>query len=70
MSAPQDGTDTCQQLSGAERLGDVVVSAEFQAQHAVHLLAPSTDDDDRYVTCAAKLPAQVEAGDAGQADIN
>src|SRR5690606_29573582 len=46
---PQDGLDTCDDLAGAERLGDVVVGAHREAHDAVDLLGPRGDEDDEDV---------------------
>src|SRR5258707_1385160 len=45
----QDGVDSDagHQLTGAERLGDVVVSAQFQALHPVPLCRLCSEEDDR-----------------------
>ena len=42
----QHRTDACQKLSQAERLGDVIVGAEFEADHPVDLVAPMARGDD------------------------
>ena len=43
----EQGPDPRCQFPGAERLGDVVVGSEVQAGHAVGLVAPDGDEDDR-----------------------
>src|SRR5258708_9957944 len=45
--ATQHTSDAGHQLTGAERLGDVVVSAQFQALHPVPLCRLCSEEDDR-----------------------
>ncbi len=45
--APADRAYAGQQLAEAERLHDVVVGSELEADHALRLLRPRRDDDDR-----------------------
>ena len=60
--AAQLGLDARQQLDHLERLGDVVVGAELQADHLVdHLAARGQHDDRRLDAALAQLLADVEA---------
>jgi hypothetical protein len=78
--------DPGHQLPGGERLGDVVVGPQLEAQHPVDLVVPGTEDQHRDprgpITCATgpvtgperlspEPPAHVEAVEvAGQADVH
>jgi hypothetical protein len=58
---PQHRADTRQQLPKAERLGDVVVGAEFEADHPIDLVvAMAGGDDYRDVGSRPDLAQQVE----------
>ena len=46
VGPPQDGPDPRHQLARAERLRDVVVGAELEAEHAVDLVVPRGDEQD------------------------
>jgi hypothetical protein len=57
----QHRADTGQQLSEAKRLGDVVVVAQFEPDHAIDLVATLTcRDDDGDVGLCAYLAKQIE----------
>ena len=47
LDAAQQRARAGQQLAHAERLGQVVVGADLQAQHAVDLLGPRGEHQDR-----------------------
>ena len=66
---PGDGPDAGQHLAHAERLGDVVVGAELEAEHAVELVAARGDHDDRHVGRCADRPAHVAPVHVGQAEV-
>lgn len=58
---PGHGPHPGHQLPNAERLRQIVVGAEFQAQHPVGLLPARTEDDDRDVGDLTDAPADVDA---------
>src|SRR3989338_632303 len=41
--AAQQRTNTCHQLTGLERFGQVIVGTNLQSEHAVHLIATSSE---------------------------
>ena len=53
LASPQDRPDPRHELARAERLDDVVVGAELEADDAVGLLAAGGEHDDRHSTFAA-----------------
>ena len=53
-------------LAGAERFGDVVVRAQFQAQHSVHFLGPRCEHDDGNPGALAYGATDVQAAQAGE----
>ncbi len=61
-----DRTDARDELAGRERLDDVVVGAELEADDPVDLLAASGQHDDRHVRGLAHLPAEVPPVTVGQ----
>ena len=67
--APHDRADPGDQLAQPERLDDVVVGAELEPDDAVGLLAAGGHDDDRDARALAQLPADVEAVDVRQAQV-
>ncbi|TPW17509.1 MAG: prephenate dehydrogenase [bacterium] len=70
VAAAQQGLDPGHELEEAERLGDVVVRAELQAQDLVDFLPARGEHDDRQlVAVGADLAADVEAAHLGQHDI-
>ena len=69
MCAPQYGPDPCEELAEAERLDDVVVCAELQADDPVDLLALGGDDDDRHVGAGAQQPADLGPVDVGEPEV-
>ena len=58
-TAPQRRTDPREQLGEAERLGDVILRAELEPRHLVHLTGPRAEHDDRHrhPFAAHRLPA-------------
>ena len=65
--AAQDGLDPRQQLGAAERLGDVVVGADLEADDAVDLVALGRQDDHRRRHALAAQDAEhLDAAHAGQ----
>jgi hypothetical protein len=67
--APQYGLHARHQLARLKGLGQVVVGAQFQADHAVHHVAARGQHDDRDVAFLANLAAQREAVHLGQHDV-
>ena len=65
----QHRLDPRQQLAQVERLGDVVVGADFEADDLVDRIAPSGDDDEAAVPVLAQLPGDREPVLAGQAEV-
>ena len=63
------GADTRDELAEAERLDDVVVRPELEADDAVDLLALGGHDDDRHVRPGAQLPADGVAVHVGQPQV-
>jgi hypothetical protein len=51
-AAPQDGAHARQQLARGEGLGDVVVGAELEADHAVDLVAARSEEEHRHLGAA------------------
>ena len=59
--APQDGLHAAAELAHRERLRDVVVGAELEAEHLVGLLGLRGEHDDRHGAARADRAADVEA---------
>jgi hypothetical protein len=70
VGAPEQGLDPAHQLAQAERLGEVVVGAEFEADHLVDLVVARGQDEDRHLGARRAEPAEdLEAVHARQADV-
>lgn len=70
VDAPQQRLHARDQLQHRERLREVIVGAEFEAENPVHLArARARDDDRRVARHRAGAPADFEAVDAGQHQI-
>ena len=69
FGAAQQRLDASLQLARAERLGDVVVGAEFEADHPVCLIGGRGQHYDGYLGVATDLLAQGKAVVAGHHDI-
>ena len=70
VRAPQERLDPAHQLAQPERLGQVVVGAELQADDLVDLVVAGRQDEDRRLGAGRAEPAQdLEAVDARQADV-
>ncbi len=69
LRAPQHGTNAGDELLGAERLGDVVVSPEFQADELVRLVRPRGEHDDQHRRVTAQCACHVETVEARQPQI-
>ena len=68
--APQHRLDPGDQLARAERLGQVVVGAQFQAEDAVDLVVAGGEEDHRRPVAGLAQPAaDLQAVIAGQADV-
>ena len=70
--AAQVGLDARHQLARAEGLGDVIVAADFETQHAVHFFGARREKHHRSARQhggLADLAAQLEAVDVGQHDV-
>ena len=65
----QDGPDAGDQLARAERLGQVVVGAELEAEQLVELVVAGGEHDDRDGRVAAELAGDVEPVEPGQAEV-
>ena len=61
LAAPQDGPDARDELAAAERLGQVIVGAHLQTDHAIDLVAFGGQHDDRDVRLGAQRAAQRQA---------
>ena len=65
----QHGLHPGNQLTDAERLGDIVVGADGEADEPVHLVGAGGDDDDVAVAEGADLAAHLHPVHAGQAQV-
>ena len=62
VGATQDGADASDHLARAERLDDVVVGAELEADDPIGFLTARGEHDDRHLRGSAQLAADVVAG--------
>ncbi len=63
-------SDPCEELSGAERLGDVVVGTTVEAHEHVRLVTPRGEDEDRGpVASGPELGEERQAVDVGEGEI-
>ena len=70
VGASQEGPDPAHQLAQAERLGQVVVGTELQADHLVDLVVAGGQDQDGRLRAGGAQPAQdLEAVDPRQTDV-
>jgi hypothetical protein len=71
VGAPEDGLHPRDELTGRERLGEVVVGAQLQAEHPVDLAVPRRQHENRDVAAGGPQPAaHLQSVDAaGQADV-
>ena len=68
--APQHRAHASEELAQREGLGDVVVGAQLEAEHAVDLGAARGEHDHGHVdAAAAELPADVPAAQPGHHDV-
>jgi hypothetical protein len=68
--AAQDRLDPTDQLAGGERLGEVVVAADLQADDAVELLAARREEDDRHLAEGADAAAGLQAVQLGHQHVH
>jgi hypothetical protein len=69
-SVSTPGADAGQQFAQAVGLGDIVVRAHFQAEHAVDLVTAHGEHDDRLSQAELSyLAADVKPGPIGQAHV-
>jgi len=67
--APEHRLDASEQLAQVERLGDVVVGADLEADHLVDRVAAAGDEHQAALPVLAQLPGNREAILAGQAEV-
>ena len=67
--AATDSTDASDEFAKAERLGDVIICAQLQAEHTVELLRPGREHDDRHCGAGTELPADIAPVHVGQTEI-
>ena len=65
----QNGPDPGNELSGAERLGDIVIGPELQSDNLVDLGVASGEHDDRHVRRTTDLLADVLSWKAGEHEV-
>ena len=70
VGAPEERLDAAHQLAQAERLRQVVVGAELEADDLVDLVVARREHEDRRLRAGRTHAAEhLEAVDAGQADV-
>ena len=69
LDSAQHGAHPAYQLLRAERLGDVIVGAQLQAEDAVDLLAACGQHDDRRVRGGAQPAGDLQPVDFGQHEV-
>ncbi len=69
FGAAQQGLDAGLQLARAEGLGDVVIGAEFEADHPIRLVGGGSQHDDGHLGGATDLLAEGKAILAGHHDV-
>ena len=69
VGSAQHGPDAGDELARAERLGQVVVGTELEAEQLVELVVARREHDDRDRRVAAQLAGDVEAVEPGQAEV-
>ena len=67
--AAQDDVDAGDEFARAERLGDVIVAADLEAEHTVDFVVPRRKKQDRNVGGLANFAADVQSVEFGHADI-
>ena len=69
LDPPEQRVDPGHELTGAERLGEVVVGAHGQADDEVGLRIPGGQHQDGDGPVALDLPAHLEAVEAGEHEV-
>ena len=69
IGAFEDDADTGDKLARAERLGDIVVAADFKTEHPVDLIIACGQEQDRLFRGLSDLPADFQAVLFRQADV-
>src|SRR5664279_5828740 len=69
LDAAQDCLDASGELARRERLRDVIVGAELETGDTIGLFIPRGEHQDRHLRLRAHLPADLEAVDARQPDV-
>ncbi len=65
----QDRLHAGHQFGGGERLGEVVVAAELEAEHAVDLAVARGEEDHRDLGGLAQAPAHLQPVDVGEPHV-
>jgi hypothetical protein len=68
-NTPQYGAHASDKLAGAEGLHDVVISADFQPHHTIHLAGACGEKENRQGLCFADRFADLEPCHVRQSDI-
>src|SRR5207237_5782647 len=66
--AAQDDVHPCDEFARAERLGDIVVAADLQTQHAIDLVVAGGEKEDWNVRGLSDFAADVQAVEFRHAD--
>ena len=69
LGAPQDRPDARAQFAGVEWLGDIIVSAHFESDDAVHIVAAGGEHHHREFARLAEAPQDLEAVQAGEHNV-
>jgi hypothetical protein len=69
LSSTQNSPNACNQFARIERLGEVVVGADFQADDSVNILTSGREQQDGDPRCSSNPPQNIEAVHAGQHHI-
>src|SRR5262249_21655828 len=69
VDPPEHRADARNQLTGTERLGDVVVGADLEPGELVALVYPRRQHDDRHVRLLAQRPRDVHAVEVRKAQV-
>ena len=69
LAPAQDGLHTSNDLSRAERFGDVVVGAQLQAEEPIELAVAGGEEQHRHVAAGAHPATHLEPVDVGEADV-
>ena len=69
LVAAQNGAHAGHQFARIERLGQIIVRAEFQADDAVHVVGARGEHEHRHAALFAQPPEDFEAVHTGQHDV-